>query len=164
MTAELQKRNYEYVVESSVFMNDIVISIAHTQEEFFSLIRLREEVFVLEQKVPLEIELDDDDDRATHLIARSGREVVGTARLVIKGATGKIGRMAVKKAWRRGRVGERLMKSLIALASEKGVSSLLLHSQISVTPFYKRYGFEVEGDPFEEAGIAHVKMRRRLGP
>ena len=145
-------------------MEHIQISIAHTQEEFFRLIRLREEVFVVEQKVPLEIELDDEDDRATHLVAKAGREVVGTARLVVKGTSGKIGRMAVRKGWRRKKVGDRLMIALVPIARERGVSTLLLHAQLHAVPFYQKQGFQAEGSPFEEAGIVHVAMRRNVGP
>ncbi|HET6369942.1 MAG TPA: GNAT family N-acetyltransferase [Nitrospiria bacterium] len=143
-------------------MDKIIVSIAHTQEDFFRLIRLREEVFVLEQKVPLEVELDDEDDRATHLIAREGREVVGTARLVVKGTAGKVGRMAVKREWRKKGVGERLMETLIPLARERGVSSLVLHAQTSAVPFYKKQGFRTEGEKFIEAGIQHIAMRREV--
>jgi len=145
-------------------MEHIQISIAHTQEEFFRLIRLREEVFVVEQKVPLEIELDDEDDRATHLVAKAGREVVGTARLVVKGKSAKIGRMAVRKGWRRKKVGDRLMIALVPIARERGVSTLLLHAQLHAVPFYQKQGFQAEGSPFEEAGIVHVAMRRNVGP
>jgi predicted GNAT family N-acyltransferase len=143
-------------------MDKIIVSIAHTQADFFRIIRLREEVFVLEQKVPLEIELDDEDERATHLIAREGREVVGTARLVVKGTAGKVGRMAVKRGWRKKGVGERLMETLLLLARERGVSSLVLHAQTSAVPFYQKQGFRTEGENFIEAGIRHVAMRRTV--
>ncbi|WDT79943.1 MAG: hypothetical protein MPW14_22965 [Candidatus Manganitrophus sp.] len=95
----------------------LTVRIAEKQEDFFRLIRLREEVFVIEQGVPLEIELDDEDDRAIHFVAISGREVIGTARLVVKGRSGqgksgqrksgKIGRMAVRKDWRGKGLGPR---------------------------------------------------------
>jgi predicted GNAT family N-acyltransferase len=143
-------------------MDIIIVSIAHTQEDFFRLIRLREEVFVFEQKVPLEIELDDEDDRATHLIARVGREVVGTARLVVKGTAGKIGRMAVKRGWRKKGVGEKLLEALMPIARERGVSNLVLHAQTSVVPFYQKQGFRTEGEDFIEAGIQHIAMHRAV--
>ena len=143
-------------------MEEIQISIAHNQEEIFRLIRLREEVFVIEQSVPLRVELDEEDDRATHLVAKAGREVVGTARLVVKGSRGKIGRMAVRKGWRRKRIGERLVIALIPLARERGVTELVLHAQLHAVPFYERQGFQAEGSPFEEAGIPHISMRRSV--
>lgn len=141
-------------------MVDVAISIAHSQEEFFRLIRLREEVFVLEQHVPLQLELDGEDDRATHLVAKAGSEIVGTARLVFRGTEGKIGRMAVQQPWRHRGIGKKLLDHLIALADERGVGTLLLHAQEQAVPFYLRQGFRVEGDRFKEAGISHFRMRR----
>jgi len=145
-------------------VDGIGISIAHTQEDFFRLIRLREEVFVLEQQIPIEIELDDDDHSATHLVAKSGREVIGTARLVVRGTEGKVGRMAVRKAWRRRTVGEKLIGALVPIARELGATALVLHAQLQAAPFYEKHGFRSEGSSFQEAGIAHVRMRRVIQP
>ena len=134
------------------------IGIAHTQEDFFQLIRLRERVFVLEQGIPLEIELDDEDSRALHVVARSGRDLVGTARLVVKGKKGKIGRMAVKKGWRRKGIGGALIDFIKQIAVGMNLTELVLHAQASAIPFYQRLGFSGTGKPFKEAGIPHLKM------
>lgn len=95
------------------------VRIAEKQEEFFRLIRLREAVFVAEQGGPLEIELDDADDRAIHFVAIAGREVIGTARLVVKGKSGKIGRMAVRKDWREKGIGTALIANIRRVAVKK---------------------------------------------
>ena len=134
------------------------VGIAHTQEDFFQLIRLREMVFVKEQGVPLELELDDEDGGALHLVARSGGELVGTARLVVKGRRGKIGRMAVKKGWRRKGVGSAMIDFIKEISVGMNLSELLLHAQASAIPFYERLGFSEVGKPFKEAGIPHRKM------
>src|SRR3569832_1316245 len=100
-----------------------VVRIAKTQEDYFGLIRLREAVFVIEQGVPLEIELDDEDDRAIHFVALSGKRVVGTARLVVmgrSGRSGKIGRMAVSPDRRGKGVGTALIDFIKTAARKKG--------------------------------------------
>lgn len=141
----------------------LTIRIAEKQEDFFRLIRLREEVFVIEQGVPLEIELDDADNRAIHFVAISGREVIGTARLVVKGKSGrgksgKIGRMAVRKDWRGRGIGSALIDFIKDVARRRGITPLYLHAQTPAVPFYTRMGFTTTGAPFVEAGIAHRKM------
>ncbi|MCG3115998.1 MAG: GNAT family N-acetyltransferase [Candidatus Manganitrophus sp. SA1] len=144
------------------------VRIAKKQEDFFRLIRLREEVFVIEQGVPLEIELDDADDRAIHFVAISRREVIGTARLVVKGKSGqrksgqrksgKIGRMAVRQDWRGKGVGTALIDFIKKSSKRKRLTALYLHAQESALSFYRHLGFNPEGDRFYEAGIPHRKM------
>lgn len=146
----------------------LTIRIAEKQEDFFRLIRLREEVFVIEQGIPLEIELDDADDRAIHFVAISGREVIGTARLVVKGRSGqgksgqrksgKIGRMAVRKDWRGKGVGTALIDFIKKSSKRKRLIALYLHAQESALSFYEALGFRTEGERFYEAGIPHRKM------
>jgi|SRR5579884_141762 len=135
-----------------------IVRIAERQEDFFRLIRLREEVFVVEQGVSIEIELDEADDHAVHIIATIKKEVIGTARLVMKGKSGKIGRMAVRKAWRGKGVGSALIAFMKKVAKAKGVRPLYLHAQAPAVPFYERFGFAAEGELFHEAGIPHRKM------
>lgn len=131
---------------------------ARSQEDFFRLIRLREEVFVLEQGIPMEIELDDDDGRAIHFIAEVGGVVVGTARLLIEEEGGKIGRMAVRKKWRRKKIGAALIGFIKRFARRRGLSQLYLHAQLPAIPFYEGAGFWVRGRTFKEAGLPHRKM------
>ena len=143
-------------------MKKMKIEIAHTQDDFFRLVRLRDAVFVAEQGVPVEIEIDDDDSVAVHLIARSGREVGGTARLVSKGRTGKIGRMAVRKQSRRMGTGTALIEFIKKISVEMDLKELVLHAQETAIPFYERLGFSSAGKRFREAGIPHRKMRLDL--
>ncbi len=121
---------------------------------------IRELVFVQEQGVPVEIELDEFDPLSEHAIAisRAG-EVVGTGRLL---PDGHIGRMAVLKAWRGKGVGKLLLEALVRRAIERGFGAAMLNAQIHAKAFYEKAGFTTEGDPFIEAGIAHVAMRRVL--
>jgi predicted GNAT family N-acyltransferase len=127
---------------------------------------LRVEVFVVEQGVPRELELDEYDDTAIHLVALDGDEAVGTLRLIMAGEgaeeMAKIGRVAVRAARRKSGIGSRLMAHGEALARQRGAREILLHAQTAVAPFYRRLGYREEGDIFDEAGIPHVTMRKRI--
>jgi predicted GNAT family N-acyltransferase len=121
---------------------------------------VREEVFVREQGVPLEMEWDDDDARCRHAVAQDGAGVaIGTARLLPEG---RIGRMAVRKAWRRKGVGAGLLRALLDEARRSGMSTIILHAQTHAAAFYGRFGFSARGGEFFEAGIPHLEMRLEL--
>jgi predicted GNAT family N-acyltransferase len=124
--------------------------------------RLRCEVFVVEQGVPFELELDELDGSATHLAAICDEEVVGTLRLLEHEGAAKIGRVAVRAAVRGTGIGARLMDRAAAIAQGRGFVEIVLHAQVTVAGFYRRLGYVEEGDLFEEAGIPHVSMRKRI--
>jgi predicted GNAT family N-acyltransferase len=119
---------------------------------------IRRRVFVREQGVPEEIEMDRDDKRAIHLIAVSGGNPVGTARVVILQGGAKIGRMAVLKSYRRTGIGTELLKRAVVMAKRRGARKIYLHAQVSVIGFYEAMGFRCVETIFNEAGIAHRKM------
>lgn len=124
---------------------------------------VRETVFVEEQGVPADIEVDDHEEEATHFVAYDGDEPVGAARLRgLDERTGKVERVAVLAACRDRGVGTALMERLEAVASQRGLETLTMHSQISAEPFYERFGYERVGEEFEEAGIPHVEMHKAL--
>lgn len=120
---------------------------------------IREEVFIQEQGVPAELELDEDDPLAIHALAYRGNQCVGTGRFVhLGGGQAQIGRMAVLARFRGQGVGKQILVELIDLAKKEGVNQLILHSQITAIPFYEKLGFRAEGPSYEEAGIAHRNM------
>jgi predicted GNAT family N-acyltransferase len=123
---------------------------------------VRHQVFVVEQAVPPALERDEFDAVAIHLVALRGEEVIGTLRLVVSGSTAKIGRMAVLAAERRSGIGSGLMAHAAEIARTMGVRDIALHAQLSAKAFYARLGYREEGEEFEEAGIAHVSMRKTL--
>lgn len=125
-----------------------------------ALAAVREDVFVLEQRVPLDIELDSDDPRCAHVLARSlDGAPIATGRMTPDGV---IGRMAVVRDWRGRGVGSMILHTLLDLARTSRLDTVTLHAQRSAVPFYLKHGFATEGSDFEEAGIAHVNMRRSL--
>ncbi|WFP51558.1 GNAT family N-acetyltransferase [Methylomonas sp. EFPC3] len=130
---------------------------ANYAADFPDLHYLRTEVFVVEQGIAPEIEFDDLDRDCRHLIARdAARRPIGCGRL---SPTGRIGRMAVLPAWRRQKVGESLLRGLIELAGNLGLSEVTAHAQIAALGFYRRYGFQTVGAEFLEAGIPHTAIR-----
>ena len=118
---------------------------------------IRFEVFVEEQKVPAELEMDHMDAVCLHAVAYDAAGTpVGTGRLL---PDGHIGRMAVRKAGRGSGVGSALLQGLMAQARARGDKQVVLSSQSHAAPFYERHGFTIEGDEFFEAGIPHINMQ-----
>src|SRR5688500_14887087 len=97
----------------------VTVKKASSQKELEQAFRIRIQVFVREQGVPAEIELDTDDRRAIHFLASIGTRAVGTARLVMRGGNAKIGRMAVLKSHRRKKIGKKLLMRAIAAAKRQ---------------------------------------------
>lgn len=128
---------------------------------------LRHQVFVVEQAVPPELEQDELDAAAAHAVVRGadGR-VVGTGRMVVQGGPGervaRIGRMAVAGEARGTGVGAALLALLEDEARKAGCGRVEVHAQSHAAGFYRRAGYEPEGDPFDEAGIPHVAMWKPL--
>ena len=125
--------------------------------------RLRRVVFIDEQGVSEADEVDGLDDQAIHLLALDGDTPVGTARLLLKGPVGKIGRVCVLPQARGTGLGAALIgKALEVLRDQPGVAEAYLGAQSHATGFYEKLGFAVEGDEFMDAGIPHRHMRRAL--
>jgi predicted GNAT family N-acyltransferase len=121
---------------------------------------LRFAIFVGEQNVPPGIELDEMDEKSLHAVAYDADgKPIGTGRLLPEG---RIGRMAVVKEWRRRGVGADLLEALIAEATRRGIAEVKLSAQLQAAEFYRAHGFVAEGKVYEEAGILHQAMRRRL--
>lgn len=130
-------------------------------------IPIRFEVFVKEQNVPEEIEIDEDDAIAWHALAYKDSSAIGTARLVLEAYddnsnVGKIGRMAVLKKFRSYGVGTELIKALIQFGVDMGLKEFYLNAQLSAQGFYRNFGFIPEGEIFEDAGILHQTMRLKI--
>ena len=121
---------------------------------------VRQQVFCIEQNIPLELEWDEMDAVCQHAVVldEHGR-ALGTGRLL---PDGHIGRMAVLAEYRGRGIGSRILETLIGHARQRGLTEVVLHAQSTVTGFYETHGFIAEGPEFMEAGIAHQTMRRRL--
>jgi len=137
-----------------------IVAVDATSELMPAVYAVRHQVFVVEQAVPPELERDEFDALAIHLVALRDNDVIGTLRIVVGGGTAKIGRMAVLAADRKAGIGSRLMDRAAEIARTMKVRDIVLHAQLTARPFYARLGYREEGDVFEEAGIAHVTMRK----
>jgi predicted GNAT family N-acyltransferase len=122
---------------------------------------IRHEVFVEEQRVPVELELDEFDAVSIHALALDGETALGTGRLL---PDGHIGRMAVRREARGGGIGSKLLRALMQQAQQRGDNAVVLHAQLSAVGFYQRHGYKPEGDVFMDAGIEHIAMRHTFSP
>ena len=123
---------------------------------------LRRTVFIEEQAVPEDLEVDGLDDEALHLLAMLDGHPVGTARLLLKGDTGKIGRVAVLRELRGQGIGAALIRAAVEELRQRGLSRAKLGSQVHAIPFYEGLGFVAEGPVYDDAGIPHRDMTRAL--
>lgn len=118
---------------------------------------VREEVFVAEQGVPIELEWDEIDPLCQHVLAEDAEgHPIGTGRLL---PDGHVGRMAVLSGWRGRGVGSALLRALMTIAAARGLREVVLNAQVQACDFYARHGFVAEGLVFAEAGIPHQCMR-----
>lgn len=124
---------------------------------------VRNQVFQIEQRVEPELEFDGKDETAEHLLAYLDNQPVGTARIrYLDYQRAKIERLAVLTTARGQGIGKKLMEKALEVAAQKEVKEVVIHAQDYVKGLYQQLGFEQEGERFEEAGILHVKMRKRL--
>ena len=144
-------------------MDGLVVKLVEQESELEAAIQVRFRVFVSEQGVPPEEEMDEADATATHAIALFQGQVVGTGRLLPKDDDMvQIGRMAVDVDWRRKRIGGQILVFLEDIARRQGMRRSVLHAQEYVKRFYASHGYQEHGDTFLEADIPHIEMRKLL--
>ncbi|MFQ6031004.1 MAG: GNAT family N-acetyltransferase [Dehalococcoidia bacterium] len=144
-------------------MDGVEVKRVETELDLEGAIAVRMRVFVVEQQIPAEEELDEADATATHAIALFQGQVIGTGRLIEHDAdTAQIGRMAVDQPWRRRGVGGMILQFLEQEARQQGMRRCLLHAQDYVKSFYAAQGYEEHGDIFLEVDIPHIEMRKEL--
>ena len=143
-------------------MTDIVI--AATQRQLDDAFAVRVAVFVEEQHIPREEELDDLDATAIHCVGYEASVPVATGRLVAAEGYGKIGRMAVIPSHRRRGLGRQVLDALEHAAAGRGLSFVKLSAQLSAAGFYDGAGYARIGDVYDEVGIPHIAMEKRLHP
>ncbi len=161
-------------------MDTVSVKIVEYSDELEKILQLRQTVFIKEQKVPENEEIDDIDsleaiasNRVIHLIAYAGEEVFGTARLFLPSTTDirtvtaetlHVGRVAVKQTGRRLGLGSLLMNKCHEIAREIGHKQITLSAQIQAMPFYRELGYKERGPLYLDAGIQHQDMDITLDP
>ena len=119
---------------------------------------LRRVVFIEEQGVPETDEIDDKDEEAIHLLATEAGRPVGSARLLLLGSTGKIGRVCVLPGHRGTGLGAALIRAALTELRAQGMTTAKLGSQTHAIGFYERLGFTPTGPEYMDAGIPHRDM------
>ena len=129
------------------------------QENHPAISQIRTTVFIHEQSVPEELEWDGLDHDATHLLVNDGNQPVATLRLL---DSGHVGRVAVLSEYRRKGIATALMKHIEKLALKRDYPELILDAQTYIVPMYQKLGYKAEGEIFMDAGIPHMRMRKKL--
>jgi predicted GNAT family N-acyltransferase len=133
-----------------------------SEAELATCLAIRRQVFIVEQEVPEQDELDGRDPECLHFIALVGGEPAGTARLNLSSSEAKVERVAVLAAFRGRSLGAGLMDAIEKAALELGYRRAVLGAQVPVIPFYEKLGWVAEGPVFMDAGIPHRMMRKPL--
>ncbi|MFM9163921.1 MAG: GNAT family N-acetyltransferase [Solirubrobacterales bacterium] len=131
-------------------------------DEFGQAMELRREVFVVEQQVAEAEEFDGREEECVHVVAVDDGRVIGCCRLLPAGEVVKLGRMVVASGRRREGVAAALLAESDRQAAALGASRITLSAQTYVVSLYEQAGYEVAGEPFDEVGIEHVRMEKRL--
>lgn len=144
-------------------MSDLVVRLANLSEEFSQIKAIRKVVFQEEQGVEEALEFDGKDEICEHLIAYLDNLAVGTARIrYINDKTVKIERLAVLSTARGQGIANKIMEEALLIIAGKDIAEVVINAQEYVKNFYYKFGFAQEGEIFIEAGIPHVKMRKKL--
>lgn len=144
-------------------MSNLIIKTAELPQELPAIQAIRRLVFQVEQGVAPALDFDGQDETAEQLIAYLDEQPVGTARIrYLDNKTAKIERLAVLSTARGKGIGKKLMEKALDVASENNIQKVVIHAQEYIKSLHQQLGFEQEGEKFEEAGIPHVKMRKKL--
>jgi predicted GNAT family N-acyltransferase len=142
------------------------VRFASTTEDRDAAFALRRAVFEQEQHIPRPLDRDAHDFNADHVVAFDGEgRCVGTGRIVrLDSRTCQLGRQATAPSHRNQGVGAAVLDQLERMARLRGVAELAVHAQLPAESFYEHRGFVREGSVFEDQGVPHVLMRKRLTP
>jgi len=138
-------------------VTDLQVKKVNTKETLNQVFSIRKKVFIDEQKVPIEIEMDEFDRTSEHFIAYLNKKPIGCARIRYNDFA-KLERIAILKEHRNKGYGTQLTEYLIQYCKNKKIRKIVIHSQMYILDFYKRFGFKPVSEPFDEAGIKHIKM------
>lgn len=145
-------------------MSNLIIKTASLPQELLAIQAIRRLVFQIEQEVASELDFDGQDEISEQIIAYLDNQPVGTARIrYLDNRTAKIERLAVLSIARGQGIGKRVMETALEVVAKKDIKEVLIHAQEYIKGLHQQLGFEQEGERFEEAGISHVKMRKKLG-
>ncbi|MEH7094051.1 GNAT family N-acetyltransferase [Neobacillus vireti] len=141
----------------------MIIKVVENQKELEDAFSIRKIVFVQEQNVPIEEEIDQYEDDATHFIMYSdSKSPIAAGRFRVVEGYGKVERICVVKDARKTGAGRLMMNAIENFAKEQGLHKLKLHAQTHAIPFYAGLGYEVVSEEFLDAGIPHKTMVKQI--
>jgi predicted GNAT family N-acyltransferase len=141
----------------------LYVQLVETEKELQDAYSVRKTVFVEEQNVPLEEEIDQYEEQAAHFVLYDGEQPVGAGRFRIVEGIGKVERICVLPSHRASKGSGRLiMDTMEEYAKTKEIHVLKLNAQTHAEPFYAKLGFETVSDIFMDAGIPHVTMTKNI--
>ena len=139
------------------------ITLANKQKDFFEVMRIRTVVFVIEQNVDPEIELDSLDADAVHFLIYNEDGIgVACCRFLFTEGHYKLGRLAVLKEYRKMGLASKLISAVEEYAKKQGVTELYLNAQLAALRLYQKAGYSQFGEVFDDAGIDHIAMVKQL--
>jgi len=138
------------------------VKIVENDKELEDAFSVRRTVFIDEQNVPEEEEIDELEDKATHFVAYLEDSPIAAGRFRIVDGYGKVERICVLKETRQTGSGKALMEEIEAYALKQGLHKLKLNAQTHAIPFYARLGYEVVSEEFLDAGIPHKTMIKNI--
>lgn len=140
---------------------DLKLRVATSPEDILKVMVVRGIVFIEEQKVDWEGEIDEFEDSATHFLGEAGGQPVATGRLrFLADGRAKVERIAVRPAWRGRGYARAMVDYLLDHARGRGARRFVMHAQVYLQEFYEDFGFQREGGIFDECGIDHITMVR----
>lgn len=140
----------------------IQVQVARTEEELKDVYDVRRQVFIEEQGVPAEVEVDEKEKESIHLIAYYHNQPIGAGRLRLEEKYGKAERVCILATMRGKGLGATLMNEMEKVARDQGMDTLKLNAQTHAESFYKGNGYTTISDLFYDAGILHVTMEKKL--
>ncbi|UTR11049.1 GNAT family N-acetyltransferase [Evansella sp. LMS18] len=138
------------------------VRLVTTEQELKDAYEVRKIVFVEEQNVPLEAEMDSHEKDSLHFVVYDEGENIGAGRFRILEGFGKVERICVHPSHRKKGVGEKLMRKIEETAKENGIAEIKLNAQTHAEAFYKKIGYTTHSDVFMDAGIPHVAMKKQI--
>ncbi len=143
-------------------MNNYTVHIYKGLDNIQNIHTIRRVVFIQEQNVPEELEIDGMDEKCVHITIEDKNKVIATARVIQKSNDFYIGRVAVLKDYRGQALGKEVMEQTHTYLKSQNICEVYLNAQIQVVDFYKKLGYIEVSEEFEEAGIIHKKMQKTL--
>ena len=138
--------------------------VATSKEDILKVMVVRGIVFIEEQGVDWEGEIDEFEDESLHVLGEVDGQPVATGRLrALPDGWTKLERIAVRPRWRGRGIAKGIVEFLLAEAAKQGAVRLKMHAQVYLEEFYIQFGFRREGEIFDECGIDHILMIREEG-